>query len=82
MAEPVPPEVRVRLDGLIVAVSPEYDLPTDSVTVPEKPPVEDNVIVDVADPVTGTFRGVVTAVIVKSRGAAVTITVTMVEWVV
>ena len=82
MAEPVPPEVRVMLDGRIVAVSPEKDLPTDSVTVPEKPPVEDNVIVDVADPVTGTFMGIVPAAIVKSCGAAVTITVTVVEWVV
>ena len=70
------------LDGLIVAVSPEYDLATDNVTFPEKPPVEDNVIVEVAEPVTGTVRGVVPAVIVKSCGAAVTVTVTVVEWVV
>jgi len=82
VAEPVPPEVRVRLDGLIVAVSPEYDLPTDSVTVPEKPPVEVKVIVEVADPAIGTFRGVVPAVMVKSCGGAVTVTVTVVEWVV
>ncbi len=50
---PVPPEARVILAGLRVAVSPEGEIAIDRVTFPEKPPRLVSVIVEELDPPLG-----------------------------
>jgi len=74
VAVPDPPDERVTLDGLMETVSPEKDLLTDRVTLPEKPATDVSVIVDVLEPPTGTFTMFGDAVRVKSAVAWATAT--------
>ncbi len=77
VAVPVPPEVRVRLPGLTVAVKPDGETDVENETVPAKPPRLASDMLEVPEEPSLIVKDVGTAEIEKST----TLTVNVTEWV-